>query len=378
MSQNRPLDPYKHEDVERVKDSLRKLVKLKNRLKENFVDKDEIIDMMIICAIAQEPMVIFGEPGTAKSAMISRFCDYLGFEGQDYFKYLLTQFTEPDELLGVVDIAAYMGAPDKKPRFRRFGEEGIQRAKIVFLDEIFRANSAILNTLLSIINERIYYEGGAVRRANTRIVYGAANDAPIGNELRAFYSRFPIRLVSGRVSGTYPLDLMSKGWERENEEMIARAQPNSLDASVRVVEPICDPTDLEICQNWLLTLWAYDGPAWRDKGSQIQILKNVYVDAVQLLNCAPEQYRIDDRKFIKLFKLVLASALLCDHENEVNPGALPTSNDICLVLRHAWEDPGLCSLSQETVQNIVSRIKEKYAGENGRLNSVLTIEEYES
>jgi len=103
--------------VRDVGTSLLKLCRSGTALKRVFVAKEDIIDMMIICAIAQEPMAIFGEPGTAKSALVAFFCDLLNVRRPDYFKYLLTQFTEVDELLGVVDIKRYTA--DEDPVFRR-------------------------------------------------------------------------------------------------------------------------------------------------------------------------------------------------------------------------------------------------------------------
>jgi MoxR-like ATPase len=229
-------------ETEKITDSIEHLREIHRFLAdpENglFVGKTDIVTMMIVCAIAQEPMVIFGEPGTAKSALISLFCDLLGFAEGDYFKYLLTSFTEPDELLGVVDIKAYM----EEKQYVRVGSSGIQHAKIVFLDEVFRANSAILNTLLSIINERVYYEGGREKKAKTQVVFGASNDAPTSLDLAAFYARFPIRMRSDRVSEDYPLELLSRGW---NLEMVER----------HTIAPISRPDDLENCQKWLRTYW---------------------------------------------------------------------------------------------------------------------------
>jgi MoxR-like ATPase len=343
-----------------VQSALSKLIALRDQLKKDFVAKDDIIEMMLICAVGQEPMVIFGEAGTAKSALISRFCDYLGFAGRDFFKYLLTSFSEPDELLGVVDIAAYMGQRTGKPRFERFGEGGIQEAKIVFLDEVFRANSAILNTLLSIINERVYYESGEVKRAKTRVVYGASNDAPTGSELRAFYSRFPIRLLSQYVSRDYPEELIETGWRREHEDMQKRAQSEDNGAgATRTANAMCVPSDLEICQTWLLEHWSpEDARTWSDKGSPIHTLKRAFMDIVRHLNDAPEQFKIDDRKVVKLFKLVLVNAML---RNEGNPNALPTLTDVFFILCHAWENPELCALSQESALNKIRQVNESYA-----------------
>jgi len=348
-----------NEQEEKARYGLTRLLAIGQKLTDpengEFVAKADIVDMMLVCAIAQEPLVIFGEPGTAKSAIISRFCDLLGFGGNDYFEYLLTSFTEPDELLGVVNIKAYMeGDP---PRYERIGETGIQHARIIFLDEVFRGNSAILNTLLSIINERVYYEGGQARRANTQVVYGATNTAPTSPDLRAFYARFPIRMLSNRVSQTQPLALLEKGWNLEMKNLHQRSLSENGRESSEINEAICTPSDLEICQSWLFTYWNQP-KTWNDPGSGLNLVKKAYFDVVELMNANSEQFKIDDRKSIKLFKMIIARAML-----HGSPTSLPTLTDICYVLRHTWEDPELARLGMENVERYISEINQLYTNE---------------
>lgn len=332
----------KKDAMEKINDSLERLREIHRFLSDAkdgmFVGKTDIVTMMIICAIAQEPMVIFGEPGTAKSALISIFCDLLGFAEGDYFKYLLTSFTEPDELLGVVDIKAYMD--DKE--FKRVGTSGIQHAKIVFLDEVFRANSAILNTLLSIINERIYYEGGIVKRARTQVVYGASNDAPTSVDLTAFYARFPIRMRSDRVSEEYPLELLSKGWHLEMVD-------------THTLAPISQPEDLENCQHWLRSYWLRK-EIWEDEDSGLAAIKRIYFEIVRMMNGHKEQFRIDDRKAVKLFKLIVAHAMFFN-----GPTCVPGLNDIWSVLRYTWENPETVRLAIDNVTQYVLEANERYS-----------------
>src|SRR6186997_3069121 len=124
------------------------------QLGAQFLDKQEIIRLMTVSAIAGEHMVIVGPPGTAKSAMIDMFAKLVDAR---YFEYLLTRFTEPNELFGPVDIAAF-----REGVYTRKVEGMLPQAEIVFLDEIFKSNSAILNSLLTLINERRYANGSNV------------------------------------------------------------------------------------------------------------------------------------------------------------------------------------------------------------------------
>lgn len=318
-----------------------------------FVGKDVIVRMIIVCAIAQEPMVIFGTPGTAKSAVISRFCDLLGLERKDYFRYLLTSFTEPDELLGVVDIEEYM----ENKRYRRIESGGIRRARVVFLDEVFRGNSAILNTLLSIINERVYYEGGEAIPVETQVVYGATNDAPTSSDLAAFYARFPIRLLSHSVldsSVELGAALLEKGWGLEVRQMERRA----LSPEERVefqTTSICEPGDLERCQRWLRTNWHPASVHWADKNSSLHLIKRAFLEIVRQLNTLPDQFQIDDRKAIKLFKVLLAYTML-----RGGAQAAPTLTDVWAILQHSWQDPQTSHLSLEHITRVTSQVDRRY------------------
>ena len=116
-----------------------------------FLDKQEIVRLLLVSAVAGEHMVLIGPPGTAKSAIIRTFARLIDAK---YFEYLLTRFSEPNELFGPVDIKEF-----REGRYTRRTENMLPEAEIVFLDEIFKSNSAILNSLLTIINERRFSNG---------------------------------------------------------------------------------------------------------------------------------------------------------------------------------------------------------------------------
>src|SRR5436305_5898677 len=82
----------------------RKLNRFRTSLGRFFVNKQEIIDLMCVAAVAQEPLLLVGPPGTAKSELVLKFKDALGVSESDYFEYMLTRFTEPSEIIGAIDI----------------------------------------------------------------------------------------------------------------------------------------------------------------------------------------------------------------------------------------------------------------------------------
>src|SRR5215813_11654961 len=123
-----------------------RLAQLARTLESRFLGKDEVIRLLLISVVAGEHAVLVGPPGTAKSALVRTFARLLD---ASYFEYLLTRFTEPNEIFGPVDIAAFRAG-----RYARRTEGMLPDAEIVFLDEVFKSNSAILNALLTLLNER--------------------------------------------------------------------------------------------------------------------------------------------------------------------------------------------------------------------------------
>src|SRR5207244_11662611 len=117
-------------------------------LKERFVDRDEVIDLIALAVVAGEHLFLHGPPGTAKSALIRQFARAV--RGR-YFEYMLTRFSEPNEIFGPIDIARLRDGVVAVVTAGMLPE-----AEFVFLDELFNANSAILNNLLTVLNERVH------------------------------------------------------------------------------------------------------------------------------------------------------------------------------------------------------------------------------
>src|SRR5262249_31462712 len=115
-------------------------------MEQHFLDKQEVIRLLLVSVAAGEHMLLVGPPGPAKSALVRTFARLIDAR---YFEYLLTRFTEPNELFGPVDIRAF-----REGTYTRKTETMLPEAELVFLDEIFKSNSAILNSLLTILNER--------------------------------------------------------------------------------------------------------------------------------------------------------------------------------------------------------------------------------
>lgn len=198
---------YTFEQVREEVDVLRKRInRLRSALADYFVEKDEIIDLMVVCALAQEPLLLVGRPGTAKSDLIVKFCQALGLSEGQYFEYMLTKFTEPGEIIGPIDIEQLKGG-----RYLRRVAGKMPEAQIVFLDEIFKSNSAILNTLLTMINERKYYQDGQPTPVAMKMLFAATNEIPEHTELDALKDRFTLKVESRSVRAHQFDALLDKG-----------------------------------------------------------------------------------------------------------------------------------------------------------------------
>ncbi len=150
-----------------------------------FTGRQPVIDLMTTCAVAQEPLLLVGPPGTAKSEIVLTFIDALDVPRSQYFEYMLTRFTEPSELFGPVDIEQL-----KAGHYVRRTEGKLPTAEVAFLDEVFKSNSAILNALLTIINERKFYQDGTPTSVPLKLLFAATNTIPDHDDLAALRDRF--------------------------------------------------------------------------------------------------------------------------------------------------------------------------------------------
>jgi MoxR-like ATPase len=261
-------------------------------LKRAFVGKDEIVDVLGVCLCAGEHAFLLGPPGTAKSALVIELARRL--EG-DAFSYLLTRFTEPSELFGPFDI-----------RRLREGElvtntaGMLPEASLVFLDELLNANSAILNSLLTVLNERVFRRGRETRRLPLLMVVGASNRLPEEDALAALFDRFLMRVHCDNVDDSRLGDVLDAGWRLE-----APAAPAGTSVSV---------ADIRRLHQALVQV-------------DLAAVRAPFLELVQRLRRAGLQ--VSDRRAVKIQRLVAASALLCQRS------AAHVSD--LWVFRHIWD-----------------------------------------
>ena len=157
-------------------------------ISENMYEREHIIALSLLAGIAGAHTFLYGPPGTAKSLISRRIAT--AFELSTYFEYLMNRFSTPEEIFGPVSIKAL-----KQDQYIRKTEHYLPRADFAFLDEIWKASPAILNTLLTLVNEKTFKNGDAVQQVPLKVLISASNEIPEPNQgLDALYDRFILRL----------------------------------------------------------------------------------------------------------------------------------------------------------------------------------------
>ena len=260
-------------------------------LKQRFIGRDEVVDLIVLAAVAGEHLFLHGPPGTAKSAIIRLFA---GAVHGHYFEYLLTRFSEPNEIFGPIDLVKL-----REGTVATVTTGMLPEAEFVFLDELFNANSAILNNLLSVLNERVYRRGAERHSLPLLSLFAASNHVPEDDTLRALFDRFLLRCHVGQVPRDAIPRLLVAGWELETakppQTTVSAADLRGLSQLVQKVEL----TDI---------LAPYSDLIFK----------------VRDLGVA-----LSDRRSVKILKLVAASAVLCGR-------SVAAVSDFW-VLRYVWD-----------------------------------------
>jgi len=160
--------------------------KIRNELTATYLEREEVVEGLLCALVAGQHVLLLGPPGTAKSELAHEMCKRV--EDARYFQWLLTRFTTPEELFGPISLKGL-----EQDRYVRVTDGKLPRAHVAFLDEVFKASSSILNTLLAILNERRFDGGDGPAQVPLFSMVGAANELPEDEELSALYDRFLLR-----------------------------------------------------------------------------------------------------------------------------------------------------------------------------------------
>jgi MoxR-like ATPase len=265
-----------------------------DRLKARFVGRGEVIDLIALAVVAGEHLFLFGPPGTAKSALIRAFATAVDAR---YFEYLLTRFSEPNEVFGPVDLVKL-----REGTVATVTAGMLPEAEFAFLDELFNANSAILNNLLTVLNERIYRRGREVIRLPLLSLFSASNHLPEDETLGALFDRFLLRCKVEPLPREHIGALLDAGWALER------------DNGARNAERAVSAGDLRELARRVMEV-------------DLSPVRELYSDAafkVRDLGVA-----FSDRRAVKVLKLVAASAVLS--------GRSAANGSDLWVLRYVWD-----------------------------------------
>jgi len=309
-------------DVLRVSQKVREVGRV---LDERYLDKGELVRMLLVTLVAGEHMLIVGPPGTAKSALVRHLARLVDAR---YFEYLLTRFSEPNEIFGPIDIKAF-----REGTYVRRVEAMLPDADIVFLDEIFKSNSAILNSLLSILNERRFFTGSASIQVPLSSLYGATNEIPNDDALGAVFDRFLVRTLSDNLDSFHFHGLIERGLRGEVETL---AQGGGEGEAVVEAEarPLVSLAEIRLLKGRLARHLQFPEEFLaRYKGLVFQIRS--------------EGVTLSDRRVVKLLKLFAASALI-DGRPTVDDGDF-------FVLRHVWNSVDQIPIVDDIVGPVLER-----------------------
>lgn len=317
-------------------------------LERQFLGKDEVIRLLLVAIVAGEHAVLVGPPGTAKSALIRSLARLLRAR---YFEYLLTRFTEPNEIFGPVDIAAF-----REGTYRRRTEGMLPEADLVFLDEVFKSNSAILNALLTLLNERRYVAGGHAIQCPLVSVFAASNEVPNDETLHAVFDRFLLRIRSDNLDAYHFDALLERGLAYEAGALAGGP-----------AQAIVDVREIAELGRTVASRARFDDAFFAAYKSLVFQIR-------------AEGISLSDRRIVKLLKLFAASAIL--------DGRTTADASDLFVLKHIWNSDDQAAILEALVQPVLEAFYREHperrrvgalgvgvealAGEIDRIRQVLT------
>ena len=290
-------------------------------INKGIYEKETELSLSLLAALAGESVILLGPPGVAKSMVARRL--KLAFDGANSFEYLMSRFSTPDEIFGPVSISKLKDSD----KYERNTEGYLPTADVVFLDEIWKAGPAIQNTLLTVINEKLFRNGDTEIRLPLKLLLAASNELPTqGEGLEALWDRFIIRIECGNI----------KDVKRFNAMLL----DNTVDSDIEVKAGL-QITDEEY-REWdkaINTLTVSD---------EVLRIINVIRKSLGSVTLAQTDERhnvyVSDRRWKKIVRLLRTSAFVHDRKEVTADDLLPIYN--CL-----WQEPEEC----EGIRAIVIR-----------------------
>lgn len=303
-----------------------KLQSLLDKLCAGLYERDEVVKLSLLAALAGESIFLLGPPGVGKS-MIARRLKY-AFADARSFEYLMTRFSTPEEVFGPISIQKLK----EEDKYERKTEQYMPGANIVFLDEIWKASSSIQNALLTIINEKLYRNGEQEIRVDLKGLITASNELPpSGENFGPLYDRLLLRYHLREIKSSKHFLEMITGTEELYEDPV--------------------PVELKITRADLES-WQSDINAVRVEDEVLSVIQIVR-QKIEEYNAKQDepslQIKVYDRRWKKMIRLLRTSAFLNGREKV-------DLLDCFLMVHGLWNQPS----QLETVQEIVSETIRKH------------------
>jgi MoxR-like ATPase len=299
----------------------KKIKKLKEALTSDLYEKEEVVGLALLTAIAGESMFLLGRPGVAKSLIARRL--KFAFNGGKSFEYLMNRFSTPDEIFGPISISKLKDSD----KFERLTDHYLPGADVVFLDEIWKAGPSIQNALLTVVNEKIYRNGEQETPVAMKVLISASNELPeTGQGLEALWDRFLVRYVVEGIT------------ETENFRKLLE----------NTAKPYGDPVPDE------LKISVEEYKEWRTRISEVTIPTEVF-NVINIVRAKIQEHNaqkpdeeiyVSDRRWVKIAGLLRASAF-CHGRKEVN------LMDCFLIPFCLWDAPEQIEKTMEWVSETV-------------------------